>query len=80
MIRIIFQYGTVMLAVIVLCCVGCVKLKHKVWKWTLGMIGGSLAVLFCLCMMVVYIMNWRVVDVDTDISADGTYEVTLQQI
>ena len=44
------------------------------------MIGGSLAVLFCLCMMVVYIMNWGVVDVDTDISADGTYEVTLQQI
>lgn len=30
--------------------------------------------------MIVYTLNWRVTDVDTDTSSDGTYEVILQQV
>lgn len=69
-----------MAIVILLCVFGCVKLKHRVWKWILGIAGGFLAVLFCLWIMVFYVMNWKVSCVDTNTSADGTYEVILQQI
>lgn len=78
--KIIFLYWTVLAAVIVLCIVGRVKLKRAVWKWILGIAGVILAGLLCLWVMVFYILNWRVVDVDTDSFVDGTYEVSLQQV
>lgn len=68
------------IAVIILCIFGCVNLSHKALKWILGIIGSVLTVLLCFWIMIVYTLNWRVTDVDTDTSSDGTYEVILQQV
>lgn len=70
----------VLLFIIILFLAGCIAAKNKILKIFLGIAGGLCVTVYCLFMLLVFEMNYAVVNVDSQTSADGKYEVIMQSV
>jgi hypothetical protein len=69
-----------MLILIILCFAGHFRLKSPVLRMLLGLIGGLLAAVLCICLVFAYALLWQVSTIDAATSPDGNYRVVFQEI